>query len=82
MRCLLRKLSGLGARPAGDRGAVVLRHLSTGEYLAPGAVLAAEPADALVFPCAVTAAALTSQFACEPGSFVAIPTPDRLTSAA
>jgi hypothetical protein len=82
MRCLLRMLSGLGARPAGGQDAVILRHRLTGEYLAPGALLAAKPADALVFPSAATAVALTSQFACEPGSFVAIPTPDRLTSAA
>jgi hypothetical protein len=82
MRCLLRVLSGLGTRSAGARGAVVLRHRTTGRYLAPGARLAAEPADALVFPSAATAAALTSQFACEPGGFVAVPTPDRLSSAA
>jgi hypothetical protein len=50
--------------------------------LARGALLAADAADALVFPSAAVARDLTSQFACEPGSFVIVPTPDDLTSAA
>lgn len=60
----------------------MLQHRPTGGYLAPGALLATEPADALVFPSAAIADVVTSQFACEPGSFVIVPTPGRLTPAA
>jgi hypothetical protein len=74
MRCL--------HRSGEAEGAVVLRHRPTGGYLAAGALLASEAADALVFPSAAVADVVTSQFACEPGSFVIVPTPGKLTSAA
>jgi hypothetical protein len=82
VRSLRRMLCGRPTGSGDGQAAVVLRHRPTGGYLAPGARLAAEVADALVFPSAAMADVLTSQFACEPGSFVIEPTPGKLTSAA
>jgi hypothetical protein len=73
-------LRGSDPQPGDGTAGVVLRHHTTGRYLARGALLAADAADALVFPSAAAARHVTSRFACEPGSFVIVPTPDDLAA--
>jgi hypothetical protein len=72
----------LGTRPGGAEapGAVVLQHLQTGDYLAAGCRLASRAADAIVFESAAIAALVTSRFACEPDSFLAVPVPAELAA--
>jgi hypothetical protein len=82
MRCFHRMLRALGTRSGGTEthGPVILKYGPTGGYLAPGARLVTEAHDAIAFASPANALAMAGQFACEPGSFVTVAAPSRLTS--
>jgi hypothetical protein len=84
MKYFHRIIRGLGTRSGGaaHQGTVVLQYRPTGEYLAAGARLASEAGDAIIFDSHAAATELVSRFAPEPHSFVAVPAPAALTSAA